>query len=217
MRSNMLLAAGVIVAAITGCSSGSGLQVRTTAEPGANLTGLHTFFVLAPPTRQANAAPLSVNDPMLDNSITNKALCRDLAQAFQSRGYVPATRENADFVIAYYAGTKEKFDTTYWGPTFDRGWRYSYRGRRAWAWPYYGAGYVGGPFYDRGGISVTSQTQGQVIVDVTDPRTSELLWRGQGVEPVSSDPVTYASDLQGVVDAIVAKFPQANSASVATQ
>jgi hypothetical protein len=217
MRSTMLLAAGVIVTAIAGCSSGSGLNVRTTVEPGANLTGLHTFSVLTPPTRSANAAPLSANDPMLENSITNNALRGDLTQAFQSRGYVSAPRQSADFIVAYYAGTKEKFDTTYWGPTFDPGWRYSYRGRRGWAWPYYGAGYYGGPFYaGGGGINVNSYTQGQVIVDVTDPRTSELLWRGQGTEPVSNDPAKYASDLQGVVNGIVAKFPQATAQTAAS-
>jgi hypothetical protein len=214
MRTTLLLVAGAVVTAITGCSSGSGITVRTTAEPGANLTGLHSFFVLAPPTRSANATPLSANDPMLENSITNNQLRRDLAQAFQTRGYVQAPRQSADFEVAYYAGTKEKFDTTYWGPTFDPGWRYRYRGGRSWAWPYYGAGYYGGPYYG-GGINVNSYTQGQVIVDVTDPRSQQLLWRGQGVEPVSTDPSTYAGDLQNVVNAIVAKFPQATAQATA--
>jgi hypothetical protein len=205
MRSNLLLVAGTIVVAITGCSR-SGIQVRTTVEPGANLSGLRSFYVLTPPSRSANATPLSTNDPMLENSITNNQLRSDLAQAFQSIGYVSAPRQSADFLVAYYAGTKEKFDTTYWGPTYDPGWRYSYRGRRGWAWPYYGAGYYGGPYYG-GGINVNSYTQGQVIVDVTDPRTQELLWRGQGVEPVSNDPAKYTAELQNVVNAIVGKFP----------
>jgi hypothetical protein len=171
--------------------------------------------VLTPPPRAANASPLSSNDPMLVNSISNKQLRADLAQAFQSRGYTSAPRQGADFLVAYYAGTKEKFDTTYWGPSYDPGWRYSYRGRRGWAWPYYGAGYYGGPYYYGGGASVSSYTQGQVIVDVTDPRTSELLWRGQGVEPVSNDPAKYSSDMQTVVNAIIAKFPQGSGQATA--
>src|SRR3982074_1105953 len=113
MRSTFLLVAGVAVAAIAGCSRG-GVTVRTTTEPGANLAGLHTFYVLNPPGRNVNASPLSQNDPMLVNSITNSQLRSDLSQAFQSRGYAPASRQNADFEVAYYAGTKEKFDTTYW-------------------------------------------------------------------------------------------------------
>ena len=214
MRSTLLLVAGVAISALGACSRG-GVQVRTTVEPGANLAGLHTFYVLTPPTRSTNATPLTSNDPMLNNSITNRQLRGDLAQAFQSRGYSSVNRQSADFEVAYYAGTKEKFDTTYWGPTFDPGWRYSYRGRRGWAWPYYGAGYYGGPYYGGGGATVNSYTQGQVIVDVTDPRTSELLWRGQGTEPVSNDPAKYTSDLQNVVNAIVAKFPQASQSVAA--
>jgi hypothetical protein len=186
------------------------VQVRTTAEPGADLTALHSFYVLTPPARRSDAAALSANDPMLDNSITNRALRDDLGQAFRARGYTAATRQNADFLVAYYAGTKQKFDTTYWGPTFDPGWRYSYRGRRSWAWPYYAwPGDMGGS------INVTSSTQGQVIVDVTDPHTNELVWRGQGTEPVSGEPAAYANALKGVVNAIIATFPQATAPSIA--
>jgi hypothetical protein len=108
MRFTSLLAIGITVTAITGCRSGPGLKVRTTVEPGADLTGLHTFYVLTPPTRSANATPLAANDPMLENSITNTALRTDLTQAFQSRGYAPAARQGADFLVAYYAGAKEK-------------------------------------------------------------------------------------------------------------
>jgi hypothetical protein len=213
MRTTLLLGAVIAAAITTGCSSG-GVQVRTAVEPNADLTALHTFYVLTPPPRSVNAAPLSANDPMLDNSISNRALRGDLPQALEARGYAAAPRQSADFLVAYYAGTSQKLDTTYWGPTFDPGWRYTYRGRRSWAWPYYGAGYYGAmnPWaYGGGRANVTSTTEGKVIVDFTDPRTNELLWRGQGVEPVSSDPTTYASELQGVVNAIMAKFPQGSN------
>jgi hypothetical protein len=215
MRSTLLLVASALVASVAGCSR-SGITVRTAAEPGATLTALHTFYVLTPPARSANAAPLAANDPMLENSITNNALRADLAQALQSRGYALAPRQSADFDVAYYAGTREKFDTTYWGPTFDPGWRYHYWGRRSWAWPYSGLGYVGGPYPGAAGMNVTTYTEGQVIVDVVDPRSQQLLWRGQGAEPVSTDPAQYARDLQNVVGAIIAKFPHATPAAVAS-
>jgi hypothetical protein len=211
MRSTILLGAVIVTAAITGCSSGGGVQVRTSVEPDANLAALHTFYVLPAPQRSANA-PLPATDPMLDNSITNRALRADLTTALQSRGYAPTSRQGADFLVAYYAGTSQKLDTTYWGPTYDPGWRYQYRGRRGWAWPYYGAPYYGSMNPWGGGqqMSVTSSTQGQVIVDLIDPKTNELIWRGQGVEPVSTDPAQYSNQLQGVVNAILAKFPQAS-------
>jgi hypothetical protein len=216
MRSTILLGAVIVTAAIAGCSSGGGVQVRTSVEPNANLAGLHTFYVLTAPQRSASS-PLPAGDPMLDNSITNRALRADLTGALQSRGYTPTSRQGADFLVAYYAGTSQKLDTTYWGPTFDPGWRYQYRGRRGWAWPYYGAPYYGSMNpWGRQQVSVTSSTQGQVIVDLTDPKTNELIWRGQGIEPVSTDPTQYANQLQGVVNAIVAKFPQASQAVATT-
>jgi hypothetical protein len=217
MRSTILLGAVMVTAAVAGCSSGGGVQVRTSVEPNANIAGLHTFYVLTAPQRNASS-PLPAGDPMLDNSITNRALRGDLTTALQSRGYTATSRQGADFLVAYYAGTSQKLDTTYWGPTFDPGWRYQYRGRRGWAWPYYGAPYYGSMNPWRGGqqMSVTSSTQGQVIVDLTDPKTNELIWRGQGIEPVSTDPTQYANQLQGVVNAIVAKFPQASQAVATT-
>ena len=218
MRTTLMLGAA-IGTAIIGCSPG-GVQVRTSVDPNADIAALHTFYVLNAPQRSESAAPLATTDPMLDNSITNRALRSDLTASLQSRGYTNTSQQNADFLVAYYAGTSTKLDTTYWGgPRLDPAWRYSYRGRRGWAWPYYGANYYGpmNPWgYGAGRATVTSTTEGKVIVDITDPKTNELLWRGQGVEPVSSDPTQYASDLAGVVNAIVAKFPQAQAGPVAT-
>jgi hypothetical protein len=204
MRSTLLLFAGVVATAITGCSNR--IKVRTAVEPGANLAGLHSFYVLTPPARAADATPLMVSDPMLNNSITNDQLRADLSQAFHSRGYVPVGRQGADFLVAYYAGTREKFVPTYWGPEWDPGWRYSYWGRDGWAWPYEGPAY-----------SVSEYTQGQLIVDVTDRRTNQLLWRGQGVAHVSDNPAKYANELQRAVNAVVARFPQAVLQSAASR
>jgi hypothetical protein len=65
-------------------------------------------------------------------------------------------------------------------------------------------------------MNVTTYTEGQVIADIVDPRSHQLLWRGQGAEPVSTDPAQYVRDLRNVVNAIVAKFPHAMPAVVAS-
>ena len=56
---------------------------------------------------------------------------------------------------------------------------------------------------------VTQYTQGTVIVDVIDPKTMDLLWRGQGVATVSDDEAEYERELKKTVAAIVDKFPGA--------
>ena len=207
MRSTLLLSSLPALALVAAaCSSGGGVHVTTTAAPDANLTALRTFRVLNAPQRRADAPPLPADDPMLTNSITNQRLRTDLAQGFEQKGFAPDP-SNPDFLVAYYAGTKEKMDTTYWAP--DYGWRYGYRGfgfrgfrfRSAWPWYGYAAPYAN--------VQVNEYTQGSVVVDVIDPNTMELLWRGQGVANVSDNPDTYAKELDQSVASILKKFPQA--------
>jgi hypothetical protein len=206
MRSHVLLGSLAAVAIISAACSTGGVHVSTTEAPDANFTALHTFRVLNAPQRRPDAPVLAADDPMLSNSITNAQLRTDLAQALEQKGFRP-DQTNPDFLVAYYAGTKATLDTTYWAP--DYGWRYGYRGfgfrgsRFRSAWPYYG---LASPYPS---MQVSEYTQGSVIVDVVDPKTMELLWRGQGVADVSSDPATYRKELDQSVVAILNKLPQA--------
>jgi hypothetical protein len=186
MRLTQLVTAAV-AAALTVTACAPGISVRTALSPDASLHELHTFRVLPTPKPKIARAVSSANDPMLVNSISNRALRADLAQEFASRGYVPSD-SNPDFLVAYYASAKQKLDITYWDYGYP--WRphwWSGRGRR--------------------GPVVTQYTEGTVIVDVIDPKTKDVLWRGQGVAAVSDDQQQYQRDLKKTVEAIVNKFP----------
>ena len=65
--------------------------------------------------------------------------------------------------------------------------------------------------------TVTQYTEGTVIVDVFDPKTKDLLWRGQGVTAVSDNEQQYEQDLKKAVEAIVDKFPAAANKVALTQ
>ncbi len=86
--------------------------------------------------------------------------------------------------------------------TFSIYWDYGY--------PYYPRWWGFGPYEQP---TVTQYTQGTVIVDVIDPNTKELLWRGQGVANVSDNEAQYEQDLWKTVTAILDKFPRAPQAS----
>jgi len=177
-----------IFLALTACAS---VDVRTLTSPDANLSALRTFRIMQHAKAQSPSAS-STNDPMLVNSISNRALRADLIKGFENRGY--ALSDTPDFTVAYYASTKDKLDVTYWD--------YGY--------PYYPRWWGFGPYEQP---TVTEYTQGTVIVDVIDPNTKELLWRGQGVAKVSDNEAQYEQDLWKTVTAILDKFPRSPQAS----
>lgn len=176
MRSTQLFAAALTLAAI---ACGPAIQVRTVVSPEANLTNLRTFRILPAP-KPRDGRPLPLHDPMLVNSITNRALRNALIEGFQSRGYV-ANDSTPDFVVASYASAKHRLDVTFW----DYGYAWRPRWWRGWERPW-------------GEAMVTEYTEGTVIIDVLDPKSKELLWRGRGV-----------AVLNKTVTAILDKFPRA--------
>jgi hypothetical protein len=179
---------GVVMAA----ACAAPIHVRTAAAPNANLTTLHTFLVMATPPRTGNAGGGSSNvDPMLQNSITGQALHNDLISNFQERGYVVDSTK-PDFAVAAYATARQKLNVD----------EYNY------GYPYWRHGWWG-PI---GVPDVTEYTEGTVVVDVINPTSKELLWRGQGVADVSDDPQTYAKELARTVAHIVDRFPEASIA-----
>src|SRR6202011_2292027 len=115
----------------------------------------------------------------------------DLVTVFENRGYVLS--DHPDFAVAYYASASEKLDVAEW----DYGYRYD---PLWWSDP--------GPY-----PPAVTYTEGTVIVDVINPSTKELLWRGQGVARVSDDQGQYEQDLGKTVTAILDKFPRAAGGS----
>ncbi|MDB4870589.1 MAG: hypothetical protein JWL97_1593 [Gemmatimonadales bacterium] len=157
------------------------IEVRTIAAPDAIFAGRSTFLILpTPPPR--GGSPLAANDPMLVNSITYEAIRDEIRRAFEAKGYVYSPG-SADLAVAYYASAAPVLDVR----TFDYG--YDWRG------------------FPRQYVDVVQYTQGTVIIDVIDPATHKLLWRGQGVAAVDTDPNKFAKELRRTVDAIVAKIP----------
>ena len=185
-RFRALAIAAALSAAGTGCASAPpGVRVNTSVAPEANFAAYHSFVILTPRPHDVN--PAAADDPMVDNSITNRALRDDLRQALVARGYVPGG-EQADFSVAYYAAAKKALDVT----TVDYGYPY-----RPW---WYGT---------RQEQEVRQVNQGTVVIDVVDRRTNRLVWRGTGRTEVSSDDQNrYTSQLERAVNDVIQKLPR---------
>lgn len=185
MRTRLIVS--VFATAIAAC--GQAVKVNTSASPDANFTTLRTFRVLTPPARRDGR--MALDGPMLDNSITNKAVRAALSTEFQNRGYAPDLPD-PDFTVAYYASTREKLDVTQWDYGYPPRW---------------------GGWRTRPDVVVRPFTEGTVIIDVMNVRTHELIWRGQGVSVVSDDPDTYVRNVKVSIKEIVEKFPHRSTLS----
>ncbi len=101
----MRIARLVPIAAVVGLAAcASAVQVRTALSPDASLSGLRTFRV-QPTPKPSIASAQSTSDPMLVNSISNRALRGDLRQGFEKLGYA-VNDSTPDFCVAYYASTR---------------------------------------------------------------------------------------------------------------
>lgn len=181
------------VALVAGC--GPRIQVRTMVAPDPGVSGLHAFHMLPGPARRDDGRASMPDDPMIDNSIANRALREEMLKAFTERGYVESAEDRADFAVAFYASAREKLDV--------KAWDYGYPFYPPWRRPMQ--------------RFVTTYTQGTVIVDVLRSSDRALLWRGVGHTALTNDPSENVELLGLTARAIVAKFPRSAAVNVATQ
>jgi Domain of unknown function (DUF4136) len=190
-RSRLVVYASMAFA-VAGC--GSSIDVRTMAAPDVGLTTLHTFRMLPFPARRDGRPTTGADDPMISNSIANRAIREQIVKTFQGRGYT-IDETAPDFAVAFYASAREKLDVTEWD--------YGYPSMPPW------------PRYPRPVQTVTKYTEGSVVIDVINPASRELLWRGEGRAQLSDDPSENVTQLVKVADAIVSKFQSAPRRAVA--
>lgn len=178
------------LSALGGCLLPERVHVSTMTAPGASFSSQRTFrFLRMSETRAVQPGAASADDPMLENSITGRAVRGDIAQALVSRGYV-RHRDTADLAIAYYIGSRSTLVVT----DYDYGY----------------------PFSDWKGAGTPSMQvpsgqyeykEGTVIVDVLDATAKHVLWRGVGLADITVDPKDYARVLGRTVSAIMDRFP----------
>ncbi|HEY9226624.1 MAG TPA: DUF4136 domain-containing protein [Gemmatimonadaceae bacterium] len=192
MRSTTRMVSLALLSFAAAC--GGAIDVRTMAAPDAKLTALTTFRLLPIPARRDGHVASGDDDPMINNSIANRAIRAQITRSFQDRGYT-FSEINPDFVVAFYATTREKLDVGMWD--------YGYPFPQPW------------PPYARRAPVVTSYTEGSVIIDVLKAGTRQLLWRGEGRAELGDDPSESVSLLSKATAAIVQQFPKASPRVVA--
>lgn len=127
--------------------------------------------------------PPPKNDPRRKESPTHRAIAEQVHSAFTARGYRTSSSD-ADVDVTVYASSEPELNISGYTHIYD--WKNLPKLKDDAKFP-----------------------KGTVIVDVLQPKTHVLLWRGRTVAPVSEDADKYEKDLRSAVDRIVQKYPKA--------
>lgn len=194
LRVSALVFAGVL--ALRTIASAQQYHVRTMAAPDVKLASVHSFHLLPTPRRNDAAHKSGAYDPMVSNSIANRALRASVSGELEALGYHDV-EWMPDFVVAIYATTRERLDLGLWS--------YGYDSSPHW-WSM--------TLPDQ---TSTPATEGTVLVDIVNPETLDVLWRGTATIPLDHDPLENAKQLVNAAAAIVDRFPRAKPIVVASQ
>lgn len=175
-----------------GCS---GIEVRSTPSPNANIAQLRTFAFMAPVRPDAPAA-------RLDQSPAGQQIRNEIVQDLIDKGYTPAAAgTQPDFLVAYRTHLRERTDVTNWGAGGPWGWGYGW-GYGGWAW--------GGP-----DVTVSQYTEGTLVVDFVDPNSHQVLWRGTATGVVNNPDNPNLKKVAKAVDKLLDRYPSSAMAATA--
>jgi hypothetical protein len=184
----------LLVMLMTGCAS---VSVSTDFDSSADFADLSTYS-------WDSHGPSLTGDARIDgNTLLQSRLTNAIDLALVAKGFQKVSSGMPSFVVNYHVSAQDKTDVESFGPSYYGGGYYGggYRGGYyAGAYPMYGGG---------GGVTTFHYTEGTLIVDIINPATNHLIWRGTGTKIVNPD----ANSEQKVKNAdsaaqkILASFP----------
>lgn len=173
-KSSLILPSLVTLALLSvSCST---ISVRTDSDPQVNFITYRSFALLERPTADPGNS-LHRNPPAMlsvEESITNELTLLGLKKV---------NRTEADMLVAYHGGNRDKVNVQRWG--------YSY-GPRKW--------------YGEHELSEREYDEETLIIDIVDARSKQLVWRGWGSGVITSPENTRKRASQAV-EKILEKFP----------
>ncbi len=172
------------VLVLAGCAS---LQVRTDYDQGASFTPLSTY--------DWNGGEVDAgSNPALNNPLLGKHIRGAVEGELDRMGY-RKTSGTPDFRIAYRLVAQERsrfFGSGYGGPYgYGRshfGGHHGFRGYGGRFFSPYGYGYSGAGYGYGGSGRVREYLRGTLVLDITDARTQEVIWRGWASKSLNRDP-----------------------------
>jgi hypothetical protein len=176
----------VMAVLLAGCS---GVRVSQDFDPATAFDGLETFA-------WASKTQAETGDPRIDNPLRDKRIRAAVERVLTERGFVAATDAPASFLIRYQYVLRRRIESNGGSPSFG-----------------IGVGSIG----SRGSIAMGTSTgaairevdEGSLIIDLVEPETAALLWRGTGTQTFRehADPAKTTRDIDTLVERVLAQFP----------
>jgi len=128
--------------------------------------------------------------------LTQRKIVQAIEGELSNRGFTHSADANqADFVVAYSVGTRERIDAT----SYPSG----YRG--AWGW------HLHGRYYYTTEVVHRTYTEGTLSVDIFDGNTKQPIWHGWATKTIlTSDRENPSPAIEKAVEGIIARFPPAS-------
>jgi hypothetical protein len=188
MRRSALRGALVVVLLVL-LSACSTMTVRSDYDPQASFSNLHTYDWLSVSQKVTGA-------PRLDNPLLDKRIRAAIETQLTTQGYESKASGTPDFYVGFFVTLENKTAVS----TLNDWYGY----RAGWGWSY---GVGTGTRYPE---SYTYQyQQGTLIIDVSDPKTHQLIWRGSAEAEVNPNLSAEKRDarINEAVRRILERFP----------
>ncbi len=163
------------LAGVTSC--GPDIRVKSSYDPRGDFAHYDTFAMLQP-NKAVQTGPYV--DPFLSQRLRQLTF-----ESLTSRGFRQVPRKEAELWVGVQSATRGRVDV------YPRTYGYGYYGP-GWAYPTWG--------YD-----VHEYDEGIIVIDLIDPRTKAVVWRGTGVRTVSGQ--TTNEEMRAVIDEILNQYP----------
>jgi hypothetical protein len=188
-RALVLTGLVLILAVAAGCST---MRIETDWDTTADFSGLHTYAWLPEPDRSAEP-------PRVDNTLLARRVHRAVDAELAQRGIAKVDAKDADFLVTYHAAQDSKLDVQ----TVNTGFGYTVG---TWGWGFGTETYV------------RSYDEGTLILDIVDPKTHQLEWRGWAIAEVrpSATPEEREARINEAVHRMLARFPPKQKEKAAT-
>lgn len=178
------------VAVLVGCATGPGVQYSHTAD----IANYHRFYW------QPVKDKTPIKNPVLDSPLLDHRVRAAAIDALTTQGYKQVTtREHADFIVTYHTAAEKRLRSrSGWG--WGVGLRYPFYAGPYWN-PFFGMAYHPPMAYQ-----VESYRIGYLIIDITNQRTGQLVWRGWSTATIT--PAHYSPRaVTKAVNRILQAFP----------